>query len=458
MRKHLSTIVLLFILLIGLSLLLYPTVSDYWNSFHQTRAIATYAENVAALDNASYDAIWDAARQYNRNLCSRSNSFLLSQEQKAEYESLLDISGQGVMGYIEIPEIDVSLPIYHGTEDPVLQVAIGHLEWSSLPVGGESTHCVLSGHRGLPSAKLFTDLDKLREGDTFLLRDQYPPAAGSRTPHRQYRGSQNRAGHRRRRPVRAHVGGARRGDPHAADSVDPSAAAQAQKEIGGFFMRKHVISGLLALLFLLALPLSAAAHAVPDESRNGHCSITVSMTYKGKAVRGGTLALYKVGDVAEDDGNYSFVPVEEIQADIPEFGDIESPDLAGRLAELEGKLTPVTSDPVTVDKDGNATFSDLTFGLYLVVQKTAASGYGKTAPFLVSVPYLYADEYQYDVTSQPKTDLEREVKPTAPPSSGGGKKLPQTGQLWWPVPVLACAGLGCIAVGLFRRREARDEG
>lgn len=182
------------------------------------------------------------------------------------------------------------------------------------------------------------------------------------------------------------------------------------------------------------------------------------MTYKGKAVRGGTLALYKVGDVAEDDGNYSFVPVEEIQADIPEFGNIESPDLAERLAELKGKLTPVTSDPVTVDKDGNATFSDLTFGLYLVVQKTAAPGYGKTAPFLVSVPYLYRDEYQYDVTSQPKTDLEREVKPTAPPSSGGGKKLPQTGQLWWPVPVLACAGLGCIAVGLFRRREARDEG
>ena len=223
-------------------------------------------------------------------------------------------------------------------------------------------------------------------------------------------------------------------------------------------MRKHVISGLLALLFLLALPLSAAAHPVPDESRNGHCSITVSMTYKEKAVRGGKLALHKVGDVAENDGNYSFVPVKEIQADIPEFGDIQSPELAGKLAKQEKKLTPVTANPVTVGKDGKATFSDLTFGLYLVVQKTAAPGYGKTAPFLVSVPYLYADEYQYDVTSQPKTDLEREVKPTAPPSSGGGKKLPQTGQLWWPVPVLACAGLGCIAVGLFRRREAKDEG
>jgi len=170
MKNRIVNLLLAAAFLAGLSLLLYPTVSDYWNSFHQTRAIATYAENVAALDNASYDAIWDAARQYNRNLCSRSNSFLLSEEQKAEYESLLDISGQGVMGYIEIPEIDVSLPIYHGTEDPVLQVAVGHLEWTSLPVGGESTHCVLSGHRGLPSAKLFTDLDKLREGDTFLLR------------------------------------------------------------------------------------------------------------------------------------------------------------------------------------------------------------------------------------------------------------------------------------------------
>ena len=170
MRKHLSTILLVFILLIGLSLLLYPSVSDYWNSFHQTRAIATYAENVAKLDNNQYDHLWEEARAYNEALCFRSNPYYLSEEQKAQYESLLDVSGLGVMGYIEIPEIDVSLPIYHGTEESVLQIAVGHLEWSSLPVGGESTHCVFSGHRGLPSAKLFTNLDKLREGDTFLLR------------------------------------------------------------------------------------------------------------------------------------------------------------------------------------------------------------------------------------------------------------------------------------------------
>ena len=164
------TLLLVLILLAGLSLLLYPSVSNYWNSLHQTRAIATYAEEVANLDNDAYDQLWQDAASYNQSLLTRSNTYLLSDEQKAEYARLLDVSGLGVMGYIEIPEIDVSLPIYHGTEESVLQIAVGHLEWSSLPVGGESTHCVLSGHRGLPSAKLFTNLDKLREGDTFLLR------------------------------------------------------------------------------------------------------------------------------------------------------------------------------------------------------------------------------------------------------------------------------------------------
>ena len=169
-KGNFTTMLLILVLLAGLSLLLYPSVSDYYNSFHQTRAIATYAEQVAGLDNGTYDQLWEDARAYNRSLLERSNQYILSQAQKEEYERLLDISGLGIMGYIEIPEIDVSLPIYHGTEESVLQVAVGHLEWTSLPVGGESTHCVLSGHRGLPSAKLFTNLDKLVVGDTFLLR------------------------------------------------------------------------------------------------------------------------------------------------------------------------------------------------------------------------------------------------------------------------------------------------
>ena len=169
-KGNFTTLLLILVLLAGLSLLLYPSVSDYWNSFHQTRAIATYAEKVANLNQDQYDEIWAAAESYNASLTDRVNAYLLSDAQKEEYQQLLNVSGLGVMGYIEIPSIDCSLPIYHGTEESVLQIAVGHLEWSSLPVGGESTHCVLSGHRGLPSAKLFTNLDKLREGDIFLLR------------------------------------------------------------------------------------------------------------------------------------------------------------------------------------------------------------------------------------------------------------------------------------------------
>ena len=165
-----TTAFLVLLLLAGVSLLLYPSLSDYWNSMHQTRAIASYAETVSQLDTAQYDEMWKAAQDYNRSLAQRETAFALTDEQKAAYESLLDVSGLGVMGYIEIPEIDCSLPIYHGTEESVPQVAVGHLEWSNLPVGGEGTHCVLSGHRGLPSAKLFTNLDKLAVGDTFLLR------------------------------------------------------------------------------------------------------------------------------------------------------------------------------------------------------------------------------------------------------------------------------------------------
>ena len=169
-KGNFTTLLLILVLLAGLSLLLYPSVSDYWNSFHETRAIATYAEEVANLNQDQYDEIWAAAESYNASLTDRVNAYLLSDAQKEEYQQLLNVSGLGVMGYIEIPSIDCSLPIYHGTEESVLQIAVGHLEWSSLPVGGESTHCVLSGHRGLPSAKLFTNLDKLREGDIFLLR------------------------------------------------------------------------------------------------------------------------------------------------------------------------------------------------------------------------------------------------------------------------------------------------
>lgn len=169
-KNRMTTVLLLVILLAGVSLLLYPSVADYWNSFRQSQVISNYAEQLGNIDNERYQAMLKEAREYNELLLRRPNEYLLGEELQAQYDSLLDVTGVGAMGYIEIPSISCTLPIYHGTSDAVLQIAVGHLEWSSLPVGGESSHSVLSGHRGLPSAKLFTDLDKLMVGDLFMLR------------------------------------------------------------------------------------------------------------------------------------------------------------------------------------------------------------------------------------------------------------------------------------------------
>ena len=168
-RENVYTAVLIVVLIVGLSLLLYPSFSDWWNSRTQTRLIANYYEIVSQMDDTDYSQQWESAKEYNSELVYRNNPYLLSEEQLEAYKNQLNPSGNGIMGYLEIPEISINLPIYHGTDDMVLQVAIGHLEWTSLPVGGESTHCVVSGHRGLPSARLFTDLDQLAVGDYFMI-------------------------------------------------------------------------------------------------------------------------------------------------------------------------------------------------------------------------------------------------------------------------------------------------
>ena len=169
-KKDFSTIALIIVFFVGVSVLLYPTVSDYWNSLHQSQAIATYADSVENMDEQDYEKLWDAAVSYNQKLFQSGHGLGLKDEEKEEYNELLDVSGTGIMSYVEIPKIKCSLPIYHGTDEGVLQIAVGHIEGSSLPVGGLNTHCVLSGHRGLPSAKLFSNLDKLEEGDIFMIR------------------------------------------------------------------------------------------------------------------------------------------------------------------------------------------------------------------------------------------------------------------------------------------------
>lgn len=167
MKKFIDFLLIL-ILIAGFFLLIYPTAADYWNSMHQTTAIATYVEAASKL-NDEYDDILAAAQDYNTQLAQGEQIKRFTMEKLQKYYALLNIGGDGMMGFVTIPSIDVKLPIYHGTDDAVLSIGAGHLEWTSLPVGGFSSHCAISGHRGLPSARLFTDLDRLREGERFTL-------------------------------------------------------------------------------------------------------------------------------------------------------------------------------------------------------------------------------------------------------------------------------------------------
>ena len=170
MRKKFGNIILVLIMLIGIGLLVYPTFSNWWNSFHQTRAIAGYTAAVANMDREDFDRMWAEAEAFNAYLRQNPGRFNLSEQEIKTYNSILDVTGTGIMGYIDIPSIKISLPIYHGTDEMILQIAIGHVVGTSFPIGGEGSHCAVSGHRGLPSAKLFTDIDKLQAGDKFLLQ------------------------------------------------------------------------------------------------------------------------------------------------------------------------------------------------------------------------------------------------------------------------------------------------
>ena len=176
-----SNLILVLILLIGIGIAGYPAFSEYWNSMHQSRAIMGYAERVAELSNEEYKDVWDAALEYNRRLSQDPNQWDMSEEETDDYERQLNVDGTGNMGFVSIPKIDVNLPVYHGTSDAVLQTSIGHIDGTSLPAGSVhpnmeefdevefGSHSVLSGHRGLPSAKLFSELDAMEVGDVFYL-------------------------------------------------------------------------------------------------------------------------------------------------------------------------------------------------------------------------------------------------------------------------------------------------
>ena len=215
------------------------------------------------------------------------------------------------------------------------------------------------------------------------------------------------------------------------------------------------------LLVLAFLPAAASAHPVPEPGRKG--SVTVSMQFDGEPVSGGRMTLYRVGEVSQNDGNYTFVPTGEFIRWGSDFGTLDSAQKSAETAKslkrfIQSNRSIVANARENIGTDGKVTFSNLEQGLYLLVQTRPATGFSRVNPFLVSIPYEQDGEYLYDVDAQAKTELEQEPTPTKPPEKPGGK-LPQTGQLNWPVPVLAAAGLVLFAIGWgirFRRKRDQD--
>ena len=170
LTDRIINIILVLALTVGICMLLYPTISNYWNSFHQTQLIEEYSQEVSSIDAEEYERILDEARRYNAQIAEKGIDWRFSDEKRAVYERTLNPFGNGMMGYIRIPKIGVELPIFHGTKGMTMETAVGHMEQSSLPIGGAGSHCMLAGHRGLMSVMIFTHLDELQEGDTFTLR------------------------------------------------------------------------------------------------------------------------------------------------------------------------------------------------------------------------------------------------------------------------------------------------
>lgn len=221
---------------------------------------------------------------------------------------------------------------------------------------------------------------------------------------------------------------------------------------------KYIFTLSLALILLCVAEFAACAHAVPDFEATG--SVTVTMHCGNTVVSGGTVTLYRVGKVYEQDGNYSFIPVDDFADCGEDFHEVQSSDLAGKLRDYaeEHEITGTTK---SVSSDGTAVFADLELGLYLLVQHDAAEGYNKAVPFLMGVPNIQAGEYVYDVNAAPKVELEKEVESVPPtPATPTDPKLPQTGQLNWPIPVLVTLGLMLFSCGWllrFGRKRTRNE-
>lgn len=454
--SNLITLFLIFILLAGLSLLLYPTVSDYWNSLHQSHAIASYAEQVAEIDSDTYEQLWADAQAYNQSLIDKADRYDMTDEERAQYESLLNVSGNGIIGYIEIPSINCSLPIYHGTDEAILQIAVGHIEGTSLPVGGSGTHCVLSGHRGLPSARLFTDLDKMVIGDTFLMRvldetltyevDQIRIVLPYELDDLEIEEGKDYCTLVTCTPygINSHrllVRGHRIENQEEAQAIRITADAmqiepllvapivaipmllillvilllpknqRKKPEVTLMKMNKRLISICLSLLLVfMLLPVSALAAGRIDLDQD--VGLTITYQNHGTPLSGAVFNIYLVATVNAYGELETTEQFKIFNVDIPGKADDTWRALASTLEGYVLRDNIAATDSGKTDRNGQIAFPTggkrLTAGLYLVLgERHTQDGYRYDAtPFMVMLPSLDKENnvWSYDVAVSPKFD------------------------------------------------------
>lgn len=429
------------IFFIGILIFLYPTLSDYWNSFHQSQVISHYEERVENLKQEDYEGYLSRARDYNETLGEQGLHWNLTETEKREYDSVLNMYQDGMMGYIEIPVINCRLPIYHGTEESVLQVGAGHMEGSSLPVGGENSHCVISGHRGLTSARLFTGLDKLKEGDIFVLSvlnekmyyqvDQIQTVLPEETQTLKIEDGMDLCTLVTCTPygVNTHrllVRGSRISDVQAQGNEN-------SRTEGGMQMRIEQLGKWVAVCLLVILFWGSSKTQVRAETQSDMYEIEIHYEFNGVE-----FMLYRV----------------------------ENPE-----DEFETEHTMPMQTQKT-NSAGKAVFSKVQAGKYIVVGKTytkdntvytpvkveltvPANTENASRKIIVNPKYEKEpqEEQQEQPTEEPEESTENPEKTPEPIPDG---MLPQTGQLWWPVTVLVMSGIILVVIG--RKREEKTTG
>lgn len=394
MKDRLWGLVRLLIILVGVGILVYPSVSEYLSEKNSSMAVSTYDDSIRRMEQAHMEELRAQAEAYNQRLAENNGFSKPALDEynnpitPEDYWDILDVDGNGMMGYISIPRINVTIPVYHGTSEEVLQVAVGHMQNTSLPVGGENTHAVLSGHRGLPSKALFTDLDQVQVGDLFSL------TVLNETLY--YRVDQIL-------------------------TVLPNETDALAIEKGKDYVT-----------LVTCTPYGVNSHRL--------CMVATLEESQGE-LQYQTLPAYSFADCDWTQCSASQLREKALQL---------APNAQKRKDFAATQQTDANGTVIFRDLTPGL--------YLVIRTKPASENTAYTSdPFLVSIPTVVNGTSAYQVVAEPKFSWDSKPSKPAVPSLKPDSSLPQTGQLNWPIPILIAMGLSLILLGGWLQRKSDHE-